>query len=370
MRGSPAANPHVRELLSGSLATLGLTAVHHVYGAFRYHTPWRHHAAAVALVVGTALVLAASAHQRRPGTKRGRLAAWILAVLSLIFVVLGFGLFEGLYNHLVKDLLFFSGASRALLLRLFPPPAYEMPNDVLFEVTGVLQVPVAAYATWAFLRFAGGMASPPQGGRIAIGTGVAARALAAISGEAVRIPDPQRTVHLQFRRFAGCPVCDLHLQSVVRRHTEIAAAGIREVVLFHSTAQALREYAAHLPFAVVADPDKRLYREFGVESGLRAMLHPRVWGPIVRAVLRSSLLLLSGKVKRVPPLFPGGGRYGLPADFLISSDGRVLACRYGNHAYDQWSVNELLALAREGGKPAPGGGTHRAGARALSGGRP
>jgi hypothetical protein len=38
----------------------------------------------------------------------------------------------------------------------------------------------------------------------------------------------------------------------------------------------------------------------------------------------------------------------LPADFLISRDGRVLARKYGAHAYDQWSVDELLTLAREG----------------------
>ena len=40
-----------------------------------------------------------------------------------------------------------------------------------------------------------------------------------------------------------------------------------------------------------------------------------------------------------------GGRLGLPGDFLIGSDGRVIACKYGEHADDQWSVDELLALA-------------------------
>jgi hypothetical protein len=37
---------------------------------------------------------------------------------------------------------------------------------------------------------------------------------------------------------------------------------------------------------------------------------------------------------------------GLPADFLIGTDGRVLAKKYGKHAYDQWSVDELLAHAQ------------------------
>jgi hypothetical protein len=41
----------------------------------------------------------------------------------------------------------------------------------------------------------------------------------------------------------------------------------------------------------------------------------------------------------------GEKHLGLPADFLISSGGRVLAAKYGSHADDQWSVDELLDLA-------------------------
>jgi hypothetical protein len=30
---------------------------------------------------------------------------------------------------------------------------------------------------------------------------------------------------------------------------------------------------------------------------------------------------------------------------LISPDGRIAACHYGHHASDQWSVDEVIALA-------------------------
>ena len=61
--------------------------------------------------------------------------------------------------------------------------------------------------------------------------------LAAASGQLVTVPDPAGDyVHLQLRRFAGCPICNLHLRSIVTRHNEIRSAGIREVVVFHSTA--------------------------------------------------------------------------------------------------------------------------------------
>ncbi|MGH4017065.1 MAG: hypothetical protein ACRDSL_24690 [Pseudonocardiaceae bacterium] len=33
-------------------------------------------------------------------------------------------------------------------------------------------------------------------------------------------------------------------------------------------------------------------------------------------------------------------------NFLIAPDGRILACKYGVHANNQWSVEELLHLTR------------------------
>ncbi|MFC6019372.1 peroxiredoxin-like family protein [Plantactinospora solaniradicis] len=177
---------------------------------------------------------------------------------------------------------------------------------------------------------------------------VSARTLTPVTGPPLTVPDGEHLIHLQFRRFAGCPVCNLHLRSVVVRHDEITAAGVREVVVFHSSADDLRQHTADLPFAVIPDPGKRLYAEFGVESAPRAVLDPRAWVPIVRAVLRSAWAIVRRR-ERGPAASPEGGRLGLPADFLIAPDGRVLAHRYGEHVYDQWSVDELLALAA----PAP-----------------
>jgi hypothetical protein len=145
------------------------------------------------------------------------------------------------------------------------------------------------------------------------------RELATIHSDCIRIPDRHRIVHLQFRRFAGCPVCNLHLQSIVRHHEEIVAASIEEVVVFHSAAEELLNHAGTLPFAVIADPHKHLYREFGVESDSRALLDPRAWLPILRGVLRS-LRAIAREQEPLPSVNPHGGRLGLPADFLIASE--------------------------------------------------
>ena len=159
-----------------------------------------------------------------------------------------------------------------------------------------------------------------------------------IHGSEVNIPDSvSPLVHLQFRRFAGCPICNLHLQEFLKRSDQIAQAGIREVVVFHSTDDELVPYQGRFPFDVIGDPKKRLYREFGVGTSLAAVLSPSAWPAMVKGIL--------AKDKPKMPLIAGGGPLGLPADFLISNTGFVQAARYSKHADDQWSVDEMLTLA-------------------------
>ena len=184
--------------------------------------------------------------------------------------------------------------------------------------------------------------------KLTAGTAVPARELTPVAGAPVPVPDPDHVVHLQFRRFAGCPVCNLHLHSFARQHDALRAAGIREVVVFHAPDAELRPQVADLPFAVIGDPEKRLYAEFGVESGRRALLDPRAWPAIVRGVLASLWGIVAHR-RPAPSANPSGGRLGLPADFLISPDGRILAAHYGQHANDQWPVTDVLALAGQAG---------------------
>lgn len=172
------------------------------------------------------------------------------------------------------------------------------------------------------------------------GDKVNARTLTTIEGGGVALPAADGLVHLQFRRFAGCPICNLHMHEVASRHNEIANAGVIEVVVFHSSADRLRRYVAELPFAVVADPERKLYDEFGVHNSIRGMLNKNV----ARAVGRGMRQTRSARAL-VGSLAPTENHLGMPADFLIASDGAVVARKYGQHADDQWSVDELLRLA-------------------------
>ena len=159
-----------------------------------------------------------------------------------------------------------------------------------------------------------------------------------IHGTEISIPNTGRWTHLQFRRFAGCPICNLHFQSFVARHSELTDRGVNEVVVFHSSAEELLPYQGQFLFDVIGDPKKALYRRYGVETSIWAILSPRAWPASLKGNLKKDKPALTG--------IPNGGILGLPADFLIAPDGKVAATHYGQHAYDQWSVDEVLEAVR------------------------
>jgi peroxiredoxin len=155
-------------------------------------------------------------------------------------------------------------------------------------------------------------------------------------GKPLTIPVPgARFTHVQFRRWAGCPICNTHIASLRRNAGRIASAGIHEVMFFHSSQQDVESFHQNLPFDAVADLDKRYYRELGVEQSWAYAMHPRVlWAALKGMGSRFNLAMT-------------GGPTGLPAEFLIAADGLIKAVKYGRHAYDQWSVEEMLELAKQ-----------------------
>jgi hypothetical protein len=129
-----------RRTLLAAAGVLLLTVVHHAYGAVLYDTPWRNHVALVALPVLVVLVVAHEIFRRSPATPTGRAFLFLFASLTLAVPIGVIGIVEGGYNHLVKDVLFFAGLPAAALDRLFPDSVYELPDNLLFEASGVLQL--------------------------------------------------------------------------------------------------------------------------------------------------------------------------------------------------------------------------------------
>jgi hypothetical protein len=68
-------------------------------------------------------------------------------VVVVAFPIVAIGLFEGAYNHVLKNIVHLMG-NAALYARMFPATMYEAPGDWIFEITGIAQFPVALVALW------------------------------------------------------------------------------------------------------------------------------------------------------------------------------------------------------------------------------
>jgi hypothetical protein len=128
----------------------------------------------------------------------------------------------------------------------------------------------------------------------------------------------------------------MHLRTYSKRVDELRASGITSVVFFASTVELLAPYRSQMPFQVVSDPERVWYERFGVERSRFAALHPSAIAQALLGVSTRGANLVSG----------AGAADGLPADFLLEADGRVRAAKYGRHADDQWTVDDVLGFGQ------------------------
>jgi hypothetical protein len=144
-------NTSTRTLLA-SAGILVLTVFHHFYAAAIYDTPWRRHVAIIVVPVLLVMIVFYGLYRWRPLTLVGRAALWIYSLVALVFSVAWIGFFDGGYTHLAKLIIFFGGASRATFERLCPPELCGVPDDLIYEVTGVAQFLLAIYAAYCLIR--------------------------------------------------------------------------------------------------------------------------------------------------------------------------------------------------------------------------
>ncbi len=155
--GAPSTSNKLRsaEFRAGAAALfiLFLTSVHHAWGAYVFATPFRLHIVFIS-VPFAAVVIGLIYYAGTVEARGARIARWAAIVTIAAFPILAIGFYEGGYNHVVKNLVFFIGGAGAAR-EAFASPMYEMPSDVFFEVTGVLQLPAAIFASlqlWRLVR--------------------------------------------------------------------------------------------------------------------------------------------------------------------------------------------------------------------------
>jgi len=132
------------------------TSVHHIYGAYIYDTPERLHVLAISIPVILLTYFFDSYFRKTSPTHKNIM---VLAYAAVIFVpsLLLIGVLEGVYNHILKNILYFSNVSEDTIINVFyhfyDAELVEMPNDFLFELTGVAQGVLAIPLALQFFRY-------------------------------------------------------------------------------------------------------------------------------------------------------------------------------------------------------------------------
>ncbi len=133
-------NQKLRKVTVYSVLLMVLTSIHHVWGAIIYHTPWRLHVLLLSIPVASLTLLLGYFCSKTTPPKWIFLCYCLITLLASILLI---GVFEGIYNHILKNCFFFAGLSIDVMKKLYPEGTYEMPDNLIFELTGVLQGVVA-----------------------------------------------------------------------------------------------------------------------------------------------------------------------------------------------------------------------------------
>lgn len=159
-----------------------------------------------------------------------------------------------------------------------------------------------------------------------------------------RITDTTGTVHslqdyagrrllLSFHRYAACPMCNLHIHELTSAWPQLKERGLDVLAVFMSGSGRLADQfaARDVPFPLAADPERRMYDAYGVESSLVGMLKSFVHPRAMKA-------FFSG-------FFPGridGDTRTLPADFVIDADLSIRTAFYSTNITQHLPLNDVL----------------------------
>ena len=144
---------------------------------------------------------------------------------------------------------------------------------------------------------------------------------------------------LSFYRYASCPLCNLRIHELIGKHELLKDLGLSMVAVFQSPRSSILEYVGRqeIPFPVIPDPERSLYRTYGVESS---------WGGFFKATARLPEMIAAMKAGFWPGRMEGETAM-VPADFLIGPDLVVEKAYYGRDIGDHMPIADIETWLEE-----------------------
>ena len=156
----------------------------------------------------------------------------------------------------------------------------------------------------------------------------------------VRLEDYRgRRLLLSFYRYAGCPLCNYRIERLIILFPRFRRLGLDMLAVFQSPKESILFYVEKhdAPFPIIADPQREMYRKYGVDPS---------WKGLFRGLVRLPTLIRA-TTRGFPPGRIEGNPATVPADFLIDADLIVREAHYGNDVGDHLSTDLIEKWLRE-----------------------
>lgn len=154
-----------------------------------------------------------------------------------------------------------------------------------------------------------------------------------------------KRVMLSFFRDAGCPFCNFRLYEMTHNYQAWKDQNLEVVAVFSDTSEQVRRFVAKhpRPFTMLADPNLKLYNQYGIEHSTAALL---------KAFLFKLPRIVKGFAKGARPSNNPHVRI-VPADFLLNEEGYIEQVWYGRDTSDHIPLEQVRRFIDEGRAWAP-----------------
>ena len=153
-----------------------------------------------------------------------------------------------------------------------------------------------------------------------------------------------KKVLIAFFRHAGCPFCNLRVHSLTKIHQEMKEKGLEMIFFFESPEKVLLRSTFHQevsPIPLIADPEKKVYAEYGIESSgiISAKSH-------LTTFVQTAYKAFKTKVP-IHGMKEGESINTIPAEFLVDENGMIKKLHYSKSLTDRMDLQVIKDFANE-----------------------
>lgn len=162
-----------------------------------------------------------------------------------------------------------------------------------------------------------------------------------IYGKEIKLSDYRgKKIILGFFRNVNCPFCNRRVHQIMGNNVRLRQKNLQMVFLFESTNEKLSSSVFHKginPWPLIGDPDKNIYRQYGVENSVLKMMNTMIHSSLSKAKNETKDLNLPEDKESSNTL--------IPADFFIDENFKIVKAHYGKHLDDHIPIDELKSFA-------------------------